>query len=197
MSYLLVEHHDPRAFHHSVMDHLIESEAECCALIGLVQRMARVGYSPISTDEMDRPLLWTIQDGTRIGLVAIQTLKKSMIVTRGSPAAMDCLAGALASRNWSGHSLLGVVPSIGSLAERDAVLSDRLRTLAVRLPSSNLKPSSGRWLSEGECGCVSQKTANNWLALSHASSQTSVRLRKRIPLRVRTEASPMVECSYG
>jgi uncharacterized protein len=133
MSYELVEHADPRVFHDVVIDHLLRSEAECCAQIGLVGRMARDGYSPISVDELDRPLLWTIQDGPQIDLVAIQTLKDKMIVTRGSQAAMECLAGALASRHWAGSSLIGVTPSIDFLAERYASYSKRPRTLGVRL----------------------------------------------------------------
>jgi hypothetical protein len=133
MSLQLIEYDDPRLFHAAVIGHLMQSEAECCVQIGLIRRMAREGYSPISPDELDRPLLWTIQDRARIELVAIQTLKKAMLVTRDSPAAAAFLAEALASRHWSGTMLIGVSPSIGELAERYAERSRRRRTLAVRL----------------------------------------------------------------
>ena len=133
MSHHLIEHVDPRVFHDTVIDYLLRSEAECCVQIGLIRRMAREGYAPISLDESDRPLLWTIQDGPQLELVAIQTLKTSMVVSRGSRAAMACLADGLASRRWSGTSLIGVSPSIEELIERYAEISQRRRTLAVRL----------------------------------------------------------------
>ena len=85
----------------------------------------------------------------QIELVAIQTLKKAMLVTRASPAAAACLAEALASRHWSGTMLIGVSPSIREMAERYAELSRRRRTLAVRLRVFQLdrvvwpKPASG------------------------------------------------------
>ena len=133
MSHQLIEHDDPRVFHDAVIDHLLKSEAECCVQIGLIRRMAREGYSPISPDELDRPLLWTIQDGPQIELVAIQTLKKAMLVSRASHAAMACLADGLASRQWSGTSLIGVSPSIDVLTERYAEVSRRRRRLAFGL----------------------------------------------------------------
>lgn len=95
--------------------------------------MVRDGYSPISVDELDEPLLWTIHRGQKIDLVAIQTLKKSMIVTRGSPEAMECLARELASRDWRGSGLIGVLPSIEMLAHCFASLSGRGRTIKFRL----------------------------------------------------------------
>lgn len=63
MSLKLTEHSDPRAFHDTVIDYLMQSEVECCMQIGLIRRIASDGYSPVSVDELDRPLLWTIQDG--------------------------------------------------------------------------------------------------------------------------------------
>jgi GNAT superfamily N-acetyltransferase len=133
MSHQLFEHDDRRVFHDAVINHLLQSEAECCVQIGLIRRMEREGYSPISPDELDRPLLWTIQDGPKIELVAIQTLKQRMLVSRASQAAMTCLADELASRRWSGTSLIGVSPSIDELAARYAEVSQRRRRLAVRL----------------------------------------------------------------
>lgn len=133
MSLQLIEHDDPRVFHDSAIDYLLRSEAECCVQIGLIRRMAHEGYSPISPDELDRPRLWTIQNGPQLELVAIQTLKSSMLVSRASRAAMACLADGLASRRWSGTSLIGVSPSIDELTERYAEVSRRRRTLAVRL----------------------------------------------------------------
>jgi len=138
MSHRLIEHTNPRVFHDAVMEHLLRSEPECCAQIGFVRRMARDGYSPTSPEDRDQPLLWTIQNGERVDLIAIQTLKNKMIVTRGSSSAMECLADALASRQWDGRFLIGVVPSIGSLVERYALLSFRPRKLSVRLRAFQL-----------------------------------------------------------
>ncbi len=131
------------------MAHLLESEAECCGQIGIIRRMVRDGYSPVSADELDKPILWTIQNGSHIELVAVQTLKDKMIVTRASPPAMGCVADALASRHWEGSSLIGVTPSIELLVDRYAKLSGRKRKLAVRLRVFQLdrvirpKPISG------------------------------------------------------
>jgi GNAT superfamily N-acetyltransferase len=133
MSHKLIEHDDPRVFHDAVIGHLLQSEVECCVQIGLIRRMAREGYSPISPDELARPLLWTIQDGPQVELVAIQTLKESMLVSSASQAAMTCLADGLAARRWSGTSLIGVSPSIGELTERYAEVSLRRRRLVLRL----------------------------------------------------------------
>ena len=133
MSYQLIEHTDPRLFHNAVIDNLLRSEAECCTQIGIVRRMVHDGYIPVSTDELDRPILWTVQNGLHIEVVALQTLKDKMIVTRGSPAAMEYLADALASRRWAGSSLIGVTPSVETLVERYATLSGRKRKLMVRL----------------------------------------------------------------
>jgi hypothetical protein len=86
MPHRVVEHSDPRAFHDAVIDRLMQSEVKCCIQIGLIRRMASEGYSPISVDELDRPLLWMIEDGARIELVAIQTRKNTMVVTRAPQA---------------------------------------------------------------------------------------------------------------
>jgi hypothetical protein len=145
----LIEHSDPRAFHDAVIDYLMQSEVECCLPIGLIRRMALDGYSPVSVDELDQPRLWTVQDGARIELVAVQTLKKAMIVTRARAAAMACLADALVSRKWQGTSLIGVSPSIETLAKRYAELSRRERRLTLRLSVHQLErvvwpsPASG------------------------------------------------------
>jgi predicted GNAT family acetyltransferase len=133
MSYRLIEHTDARAFHDAVIGHLLRSEAECCVQIGIIRRMVHDGYSPVSADELSRPLLWTVQNGSHIDLVAVQTLKDKMIVTRASPQAMACLADALASRHWAGSSLIGVTPSIEILVDRYATLTHRRRSLAIRL----------------------------------------------------------------
>ena len=79
MSHLLIEHRNPRAFHAAVMDHLIRSEAECCAQIG-----SRAGFIPPIERQYEkrrdesRPTPYQVDP---IGLVAIQTMKNSMIVT--------------------------------------------------------------------------------------------------------------------
>jgi predicted GNAT family acetyltransferase len=116
-----------------VIDHLLQAEAECCVQIGLIRRMAAEVYLPISPDELDRPLLWTIQEGSKIELVAMQTLKRSMLVSSASQAAMACLADGLASRQWPGNSLIGVSPSIDELTARYSEVSRRHRRLAVSL----------------------------------------------------------------
>jgi GNAT superfamily N-acetyltransferase len=133
MPYRLIEHIDARTFHDAVIGHLLRSEAECCTQIGIIRRMVHDGYSPVSADELANPILWTVQNGSHIDLVALQTLKDKMIVTRGSPAAMEHLAEALASHRWAGNSLIGVTPSVDSLVERYAMLSGRKHKLMVRL----------------------------------------------------------------
>ncbi len=133
MSHSLIEHPNPRTFYNVVIHHLLKAEAECCAHIGLVGRMARDGYAPLSEDELEQPNLWTIQSGPDIDLVAIQTLKDSMIVTRGSIPAMECLANALHARRWTGNFLVGVTPSVDALIRQYATLSGRSCKIAVRL----------------------------------------------------------------
>jgi predicted GNAT family acetyltransferase len=131
--YELREYSDPKAFCDATMGDLVRREAECCAQIGLINRMVRDGYSPISDDEMDRPILWTIHAGGEVEVVVVQTLKKRMIVTRGSAEAMAFLAGEMVSRQWPGSSFVGVTPSVELLADRYATLTRRTRTLAIRL----------------------------------------------------------------
>jgi predicted GNAT family acetyltransferase len=133
MALQLIEHHDPREFHDAVIDYLSADEAECCAQIGLVGRMKRDGYSPVSVDELDQPILWTIQDGPVIDLVAIQTLRRSMIVTRGSTEAMELLADELVNRGWDGNGLTGVTPSILTLVEGYSARSLRAAAVKIRL----------------------------------------------------------------
>ncbi len=57
MSHSLIEHPNPRTFYNVVIHHLLKAEAECCAHIGLVGRMARDGYAPLSEDELEQPTL--------------------------------------------------------------------------------------------------------------------------------------------
>jgi len=133
MSLMLIEHTDPRLFHDAVIERLLQSEAECCVPIGLVRRMARDGYSPLSADDRDQPILWTIQEGQNIDLIAIQTLKKLMNITRGTVSAMKYLADALVRSNWTASSVIGVTPSIESLVQRYAMLSRKQPALVVRL----------------------------------------------------------------
>ena len=133
MSLIFTNHTDPREFHDAVIDHLLLREVECCALIGLIRRMQRDGYKPVSTDELDRPLLCTIHSGPRLELVAVQTLKTTMMITRAPDDVIEHLAKELTSRHWSGTILIGVVPSIQRLADHYSLLSDRPRSLVCRL----------------------------------------------------------------
>jgi uncharacterized protein len=138
----LTEHTDAQAFHDAVIAHLLRSEAECCAQIGLIRRMASDGYSPVSVDELDRPLLLTVQDGHEVDLVALQTLKTKMLITRGSAQGMELLARWLVSSGWTGNSLIGVCPSIKTLVDRYAELSGRSPRLEVRLRVFDLQTVS-------------------------------------------------------
>jgi len=131
--YQLVEYADPLHFRDVVMDRLLQSEAESCAQLGLIQRMTANGYTPVSADELDQPLLLTVQDNRGVELVALQTYKKAMLVSRGSPEAMSCLAESLAGRGWAGQGILGPTPSVETLAERYAFLSRRPHRLVIRL----------------------------------------------------------------
>jgi predicted GNAT family acetyltransferase len=115
MRWRLIEHSDPKQFADSALPRLMRAEAENCAQIGLVCRMRERGYAPASGDELDQPLLWTVQEDGQTQAVAIQTLRHRMLVTGGSDAAMRCIADALADRAWSG-GVVGVCPSVRTLA---------------------------------------------------------------------------------
>jgi uncharacterized protein len=143
MALQLIEHADPRDFRDAVMGRLMESEAENCAHIGLVERIAQTAYAPISTDELDHPVLLTIQEDQRVEAMALQTLKRRMLVSRGSEEAMHCLAEGLVSRNWDGDGIVGPTPAIEALTKRYAGLSDRPRRLSIRLRAFQL--SSVTW----------------------------------------------------
>jgi uncharacterized protein len=148
MPYQLIDHHDLHVDGDSIVGHLLKHEAESCVQLGLIKRI-RGGFSPISADEVDQPILWTVGDGTSIDLVAIQTLKCQMIVTRGSAGALAVLADGLARRNWDGSALVGVTPSVGALVDGYSALSRRQAKLDVRLRVFQLdavnwpKPVSG------------------------------------------------------
>jgi uncharacterized protein len=129
----LIEHLSPGQFHNAVLPWLLEFEAAYCTQIGLLLRMADGIYEPVSVDELDRPLLLTVENDDRIELVALQTLKTKMLVTRGSDEAMRCLAEALAHRRWNGHAVLGFSPSVEVLAEHYAQRSGSPRRLVERL----------------------------------------------------------------
>lgn len=137
MALRFTEYDDPLAFADAVQERLMQAEVENCVQLGLLDRM-REGYRPFSADDLDRPNLWTIDDGERIDLVAMQTLKKWLLVTRGSATAMQLLADELAARGWAGRAVIGIPPSIRDLAERFAFLSGRPRRLAVQLRSFQL-----------------------------------------------------------
>ncbi len=130
---MLIRHADIPQFCEAVWPWLLQAEADHCVLVGLVQRMREKGYSPISVDELAEPMLLTVQSGGRIELVAIQTLKSMLSVSRGSEPAMRCLAEELAARGWQGKDISGICPSISQLAEEYEWLSGRSRRLRVRM----------------------------------------------------------------
>ena len=150
MPYAVIEHSDYRAFHSLVIDHLLQDEAANCLQIGLVEGMARGGYSPTSTDELEQPLLWTVDSNSRLDVVAIQTRKKEMIVTRGSSLAMECIAERLAAICWSGSALIGFPPSIEVLVRSYERLSSRSASLSLNLRAFQVdrvtapRPATGR-----------------------------------------------------
>ena len=91
------------------------------------------GYVPYSVDELEWPLLLTVQRGDQIELVAMQTLKTKLTATRGSDEAMRCLAEGLAVRQWAGQDIIGICPSIQRLAEDYRRCSGRAGTCRVRM----------------------------------------------------------------
>lgn len=133
MAFHLTEHRDPRTFQNVVLNRLVAAEAENCVQLGLTGAMTRDGYVPVSIDHLNDPLLWTILDGRKIDLVAMQTLKKSMLVTRGSAPAAEFLAECLAQRQWVGEELVGICPSIEVAAARYSALTGRSRHLTLLL----------------------------------------------------------------
>lgn len=129
----LIEYTDPRSFQSLVTDHLLQAEAENCIQFGLIGWMAREGYSAHSAAELDRPLLWTVQDGSGIELVAMQTLKNAMLVSRGSENAAEFLADQLVLRSWQGDALDCIHPASEALSLRYALKSSRPRRLEIEL----------------------------------------------------------------
>jgi predicted GNAT family acetyltransferase len=114
------------------------SEAENCTHIGLAMRIAEKGYTPISVDELEHPLLLTVQDDDRVELVAVQTHTTKMLVTRGSDEAMHCLAVGLTARHWTGQSIFCPAACAAAFVERYTVLSGRPVRLARRLRTFQL-----------------------------------------------------------
>ena len=129
----LIEHADLRQFCDVVWPLLLECEADYCVHVGIVQRMREKGYVPYSVDELPQPLLLTVQSERQIELVALQTLKTKLAVTRGSDAAMQCLAEGLAARQWSGTDIIGICPSMAQLADHYQRLCGRQKRLRVQL----------------------------------------------------------------
>ncbi|HZL36475.1 MAG TPA: GNAT family N-acetyltransferase [Tepidisphaeraceae bacterium] len=125
MPFQLVEHTNPAQFSDLVLRRLLEAEAENCLLIGLASRMRDKGYVPIPGDELQRPLLLTVRQEQRDDMVAIQTLRQRMDVSRGSPAAMRLLGRELARRQWSGTTIAGPRPCVQTLADAFAALAGR------------------------------------------------------------------------
>lgn len=116
MSSRLIQHPDTSAFCDAVLPWLMRAEAENCAQVGLVCRMRERGYVPVSADELQTPMLATVEEDGQTQAIVIQTLRRRMLVTGGSDAAMRCIADALADRKWSG-GIVGVCPSVRTLVE--------------------------------------------------------------------------------
>lgn len=131
----LIEHTDIPQFCEAVWPLLLEAEADYCVHVAIVQRLKENGYAPYSVDELPQPLLLTVQSDRQIELVALQTLKTKMAVTRGSEPAMKCLAEGLAARQWQGKGVLGIYPSVQQLAEHYERISRRTKLLKVQLRS--------------------------------------------------------------
>jgi hypothetical protein len=134
----LVEHSAPRSFAAAVLASLLTGEAANCIQIGLAQRLAERDYAPLSSDELDRPLLLTVESDGRTDLVAIQTHRSKMLVSQGSDGAMSCLARGLAARGWTGRQIIGLAPSAQFLAAEYSRQSARAARLAVRLRTFEL-----------------------------------------------------------
>jgi len=130
---MLIQHTDIQQFCEAVWPWLLEAEADYCVLVGLVQRMREKGYVPMSVDELAEPMLLTVQAGEEIELVAIQTLKTMMSVSRGSESAMRLLAEDLAARQWQGKAISGICPAVAQLAEQYERISARSKRLRVRM----------------------------------------------------------------
>jgi len=128
----VIEHADPQAFGHLALPVLLAAEAENCVQIGLAHRMAAGGYAPESVDGLDRPLLLTVEGDGGIDLIAVQTLRRTMIVSRGSTAGVQCLADWLAARPWEGAWIVGVCPSVGELARAYGEASGRVARVGMR-----------------------------------------------------------------
>jgi len=144
---MLIQHTDIQQFCEAVWPWLLE--ADYCVLVGLVQRMREKGYVPMSVDELAEPMLLTVQAGEEIELVAIQTLKTMMSVSRGSESAMRLLADDLAARQWHGKAISGICPSVAELAERYERISARSKRLRVRMrffqiSSVTMPPAPGK-----------------------------------------------------
>src|SRR5579862_1536898 len=132
------EHSDTWRFCEMVIPFLLESEAENCTLLGLVLRIAENGYSPISSDELEKPLLLTVHNGEYTDAIALQTLKAKMLVSRGSAEAMRLLAENLAARDWQGREIIGFSRSIDPLVENYVRGSGRSAALIRRLATFQL-----------------------------------------------------------
>lgn len=130
---MLIHHTDIQQFCEAVWPWLLEAEADYCVLVGLVQRMREKGYVAMSVDELPEPRLLTVQSGEQIELVAIQTLKTMMSVSRGSEPAVRCLAEDLAAHGWQGKDISGICPSVAQLAEHYERLSGRAKRMRVRM----------------------------------------------------------------
>jgi hypothetical protein len=137
MTLSLTDYDDPKRFHDAVVNHLLQSEAECCLQLGLIGRMAS-GYAPLSIDELDRPMLWVVRNGDQIETVAIQTMKKMMTLIPASAEAAEFMAEQLADRQWTGRYIVGVSPSIGILSKRFASLTGRAGKLVLALRAFQL-----------------------------------------------------------
>ena len=128
---------DPKIFHQQIIDFLLTNEAENCLPIGLAKRLVDGGIAPSTPDDLARPHLWIVRDDQTIQCVAIQILKKLLIVTAAPQPAMEFLAQALVrdqvQDKWTGSSIHGVPPSLHTLVDRYAELTGKQKTIAAQL----------------------------------------------------------------
>ena len=145
----LIEYDDCVAFHDAVMPILSRNEAINCMPIALTQRLARDGYGKSPFDDLDRPMIWTVQRSATIELISIQTIREVMHVCAGPEEAVGLVAERMAERNWNGHAIGGVVPTVDQLARLYATRSQRAGRPLMRMAIYQLdnvirpKPASG------------------------------------------------------
>lgn len=101
----IVEYGHFREFGDAVFDLLLQRETENCWQIATIQLSIQNGYAPDGPQDLPRPLLLGVRSAGNVELAAMQTRRDPLMVSRGSPQVMHCLADELARRNWAGKSI--------------------------------------------------------------------------------------------